>query len=73
VRVVEITGAGGGCGGLAGSVDPDEEPLNFKVEIDPKTAHDSYTAWRENQHDDLVFAVALACWLGENQLRAYAV
>ena len=30
----------------------------MRVKIDPKTAHDSYAAWRENQHDDLVFAVA---------------
>jgi hypothetical protein len=38
------------------------ELKNFRVKIDPKTAHDSYSAWRENQHDDLVLAVALACW-----------
>src|SRR3982074_3432400 len=29
------------------------ELLNFKVKIDPLTAHDSYSAWRENIHDDL--------------------
>jgi hypothetical protein len=45
---------------------------NYRVKIDPKTAHDSYAAWRENAHDDLVFAVALACWLGENKRRAFA-
>ncbi len=28
--------------------------LNFKVIIDALTAHDSYGAWREGQHDDLV-------------------
>jgi hypothetical protein len=38
------------------------ELLNFRVKIDPTTAHDSYAAWREGQHDDLVLAVALACW-----------
>jgi hypothetical protein len=42
------------------------EMLNFKVKIDPLTAHDSYSAWREAEHDDLVFAVALACWYGEH-------
>lgn len=26
------------------------------------TGHEQYGAWREGQHDDLVFAVALACW-----------
>ena len=29
------------------------EMLNFKVKIDPVTAHDSYSAWREHDHDDL--------------------
>ena len=42
------------------------EMLNFRVKIDPVTAHDSYSAWREAEHDDLVLAVALACWYGEN-------
>lgn len=41
-----------------------QELLNFKVTIDPHTAHDSYSAWRENIHDDLVLATALACWWG---------
>ncbi len=44
-----------------------EELLNFKVKINVKTAHDSYEAWREGIHDDLVLAVALACWYGEQQ------
>jgi hypothetical protein len=42
-----------------------QELLNFKVKIDPSTAHDSYSAWREQDHDDLVLALALACWWGE--------
>mgnify|MGYP001500631313 CR=1 FL=1 len=41
-----------------------QELLTFKVKIDPVTAHDSYGAWREGQHDDLVLATALACWAG---------
>jgi len=41
------------------------ELQNFKVKIDPETAHDGYSAWREGQHDDLVLAVALAAWAGE--------
>ncbi len=40
------------------------ELLNFKVKIDPVTAHDSYSAWREEDHDDLVLSVALAAWRG---------
>jgi hypothetical protein len=42
-----------------------QELLTFRVTIDPKTAHDSYSAWREGLHDDLVLATALACWWGE--------
>ncbi len=41
------------------------EMLNFKVKIDQATAHDSYSAWREQDHDDLLLAVALAAWMGE--------
>lgn len=41
------------------------ELLNFKCKIDPETAHDSYSAWRESEHDDLVLAVALACWYAD--------
>jgi len=44
-----------------------EELLNFKVKINVKTAHDSYEAWREGVHDDLVLAAALACWYGEKR------
>jgi len=42
------------------------EMLNFKVKIDPVTAHDSYSAWRDNEHDDLVLSVALGAWWGEH-------
>ncbi len=41
----------------------------FKVSIS-LSGHASFGndvgPWRENPHDDLVLAVALACWLGEN-------
>lgn len=43
------------------------EMLNFKVKIDPVTAHDSYSAWRDNEHDDLVLSAALAAWWAESQ------
>jgi|SRR5581483_9454426 len=42
------------------------ELLNFRIKIDPQTAHDSYAAWREGIHDDLVLATALATWTAEN-------
>jgi hypothetical protein len=38
------------------------ELLNFRVKIDPRTAHDSYEHWREGDHDDLVLAVSMAAW-----------
>jgi phage FluMu gp28-like protein len=38
------------------------ELLNFRVKINVATAHDSYEAWREGGHDDLVLAAALAAW-----------
>ena len=28
--------------------------------------HEQYAVWREGTHDDLVFAVALACWNAQN-------
>jgi hypothetical protein len=46
-----------------------KELLNFKVKINIATGHDSYEAWREGDHDDLVLAVAMACWCGERYLR----
>lgn len=39
-----------------------EELRNFRVKVNPQTGHDSYEAWRERDKDDLVLAVAFACW-----------
>lgn len=41
-----------------------KELANFKVKI-TAAANETFGAWREGQHDDLVLAVALACWHGE--------
>jgi hypothetical protein len=38
------------------------ELQNFQVKVNIATGHDTYEAWREGAHDDLVFAVSLACW-----------
>lgn len=40
------------------------ELQNFQVKI-TAAANETFGAWREGQHDDLVLAVALACWWGE--------
>ena len=45
----------------------------FRVKINLKTGHDSYEAWREGDHDDLVLAVALACWYGVKRRGAHQV
>ena len=39
-----------------------QELLNFRVKINLASGHDSYEAWREGDHDDLVLAAALAVW-----------
>jgi hypothetical protein len=40
------------------------ELLNFRVKISD-LGHDTYNAWRESEHDDLVLAVAIAAWVAE--------
>jgi hypothetical protein len=48
------------------------ELSNFKVKISA-AGHDSYNAWRESIHDDLVLSVALAAWFGERKVLATSV
>ncbi len=50
--------------GLSGADTLIQELLNFKVKISTG-GHDSYEAWREGVHDDLVLSAAMACWYGE--------
>lgn len=44
-----------------------KELENFKVKF-TAAANETYEAWREGDHDDLVLAVALAAWAGEQGL-----
>jgi hypothetical protein len=44
------------------------EMANFQARI-TIVREDSLVAWREGRHDDLVLAVALACWLAEREPR----
>jgi hypothetical protein len=39
-----------------------DELGTFSVKINPDTANESFEAWREREHDDLVLAAALAAW-----------
>jgi hypothetical protein len=43
------------------------ELLSYRVKINESTGHDSYSAWRQRDHDDLVTALSLAAWGGENR------
>ena len=40
------------------------ELQNFQVKL-TAAANETFGVWREGQHDDLVLAVALACWWAE--------
>lgn len=40
------------------------ELMNFRAKITP-AGHDTYEAWRERDHDDLVLALAIAAWYAE--------
>jgi hypothetical protein len=42
------------------------ELKNFRVKI-TTSANQTFEAWREKDHDDLVLAVALSVWAGENR------
>jgi hypothetical protein len=44
-----------------------QELQRFKVKINPLMAHDSYVAWREGDHDDLILCMAVAIWTAENR------
>ncbi len=42
-----------------------EELKAFRLKINVATGHDSYEAWRERDHDDLVLALCIALWAAE--------
>jgi hypothetical protein len=44
-----------------------EEAKKFRAKVNVATGSESYEAWRERDHDDLVLAVAIAAWLGERR------
>lgn len=50
--------------GLPEAANLSREMQNFQVKINDN-AHDSYGAWREGTHNDLVLAVALSLWATE--------
>lgn len=45
----------------------------FKVKVKAGTGNETFESWRERDHDDLVFAVALPCWFAERSQRKLSV
>jgi hypothetical protein len=43
----------------------------FRVKTKVGTGNETFEAWREREHDDIVFAVALACYWGERAFRRF--
>jgi hypothetical protein len=48
-----------------------KEMATFKVKVNIATGNESFEAWRERDHDDLVLSVALACWYSERAQRQF--
>jgi hypothetical protein len=44
----------------------------FRVKVTVQ-ANEVYESWRDRDHDDLVLAVAMACWVGERGLKTFWV
>jgi hypothetical protein len=49
-----------------------EEMLNFRRKVALRTDHDSLEHWREDESDDLVLAVSLACWGAARRPQGFA-
>lgn len=47
------------CRGLIKELD------NFKVKVNADSGHESYEAWREKDHDDMVLGLAICLWVAE--------
>ena len=43
-----------------------KELENFRVKVKLNTGNETYSAWREGVHDDIVLAMAIAAWVGEH-------
>jgi hypothetical protein len=48
------------------------ELKTFQMKISLTSGHDSYGAWREGTHDDLVLALACSLWCGERRWPRFA-
>lgn len=55
------------CGNLT------KELKNFKVKQNLETGNESFEAWRDHDHDDMVLALAISLWVGEQANRDFWV
>jgi hypothetical protein len=53
--------------GLSGSAELVAELLGFQVRINARSRRESYQAGKRDLHDDLLLAVGMACFYGENE------
>jgi hypothetical protein len=44
-----------------------QEMQTFTSRINPDTAHESFSSWHEQSHDDILLAMSLCTWWGEEQ------
>ena len=51
--------------GLRDAPTLERELRNFRAKVSISAAPDTCEAWRDGDHDDLVLAVAIACWVGQ--------
>lgn len=58
--------------GVAAAPEFVQELENFKYKISLTTGHDSYEAWRNSIHDDLVLCVCMACWAASHGPRPFS-
>jgi hypothetical protein len=59
--------------GLPSADELTSELLNFTRRLNPRTGHERYEAQRSTDHDDLVLAIALACWRAQKTATADAI
>ena len=52
--------------------EPGQELQSFRAEQDLRTGHVSYEAYSEQDHDDLVYALAMIAWWGETRGNRFA-
>ena len=68
VQIAFTDGTAGDSGRPARSGRARQGTAELSVKLNLRSGHDSYEAWREKDHDDLVLAAALAVWYRDYML-----